>query len=108
MAGGKKTWEKQKAAVRKIQLAFDLSVHVQKQIKRAALEEDLSPSDKVREILDLDVVSKKVRERITFSLTDEELIILAKRYGIDSDKRTELRRRIAEELVQFAESTSSS
>jgi hypothetical protein len=103
MAGGKGTWEKQRAALRKIQMAFDLSGAVQKSIKREALEADLSPSDMVRRILGLEVASRKIRERISFSLTDEEMAVLAQRFGLDLEKRADLRKQIAEALVDYVE-----
>lgn len=95
-------WEKQEKAIRATQLAFDLSASVQKTIKKRAIDSDLTPSDKIRHILGLDVKSKKTRQRLSFYLNDEELALLAERYGLSEDDKITIKQRVAEELIEYA------
>ena len=95
-------WEKQKPAIRATQLAFDLSAQVQKNIKKKAIDADLTPSDMIRKILGLEVKSKKTRQRLTFYLNDEELANLAKRYGVDNDAKVSIKQKVADELIDYA------
>lgn len=95
-------WEKQKPAIRATQLAFDLSAQVQKQIKKKAIDSDLTPSDMIRDILGLEVKSKKTRQRLTFYLNDTELAALAQRYDISEEDKIAIKQKVAEELIGFA------
>jgi hypothetical protein len=52
-------WQRQQQAVRATQMAFDLTTEVQKNLKKQAIDEELTPSDMIRKILSLDVKSKK-------------------------------------------------
>ena len=98
----KQKWEKEKSAIRATQLAFDLSAQVQKNIKKQAIDADYTPSDMIRNILGLEVKSKKTRQRLTFYLNDEELSLLAKRYNIAVDDKIAIKQKVAEELITFA------
>lgn len=102
MATQKDKWEKQKPAIRATQLAFDLSAQVQKNIKKKAIDSDLTPSDMIRHILGLEVKSKKTRQRLTFYLNDEELAALAGRYDIAEEDKIAIKQKVAEELINFA------
>ena len=95
-------WEKQKPAIRATQLAFDLSAQVQKNLKKKAIDADFTPSDMIRNILGLEVKSKKTRQRLTFYLNDEELALLAQRYDIAADDKITIKQKVAEELIEFA------
>lgn len=95
-------WEKQKTAIRATQLAFDLSAKVQKTIKKQAIDADLTPSDMIRWILDLEVKSKKTRQRLTFYLNEEELATLAVRYNIAANDKVAIKQQVAAELIRFA------
>jgi hypothetical protein len=95
-------WEKQKPAIRATQLAFDLSAQVQKNLKKKAIDADFTPSDMIRNILGLEVKSKKTRQRLTFYLNDEELASLAQRYDIAADDKITIKQKVAEELIEFA------
>lgn len=96
-------WEKQEKAIRATQLAFDLSASVQKTIKKRAIDSDLTPSDKIRQILGLGVKSKKTRQRLSFYLNDEELALLAERYGLPQNDKIAIKQRVAEELITYAQ-----
>ena len=102
MSKSSEKWEKQKPAIRATQLAFDLSTKVQKNIKKKAIDSDLTPSDMIRHILDLEVKSKKTRQRLTFYLNDQELALLAQRYDISQEDKIKIKQRVAEELIAFA------
>lgn len=95
-------WEKQQKAIRATQLAFDLSAQVQKTIKKSAIDSDLTPSDKIRQILGLEVKSKKTRQRLTFYLNDDELASLAERYGLDANDKLKIKQKVADELIRYA------
>lgn len=95
-------WEKQKPAIRATQLAFDLSANAQKNIKKQAIDEDLTPSDMIRKILGLEVKSKKTRQRLTFYLNDEELATLANKYDITDAGKVTIKQKVAEELIDYA------
>ncbi|MDK1288419.1 hypothetical protein [Pseudoalteromonas umbrosa] len=100
MSENKKTWQKQEKAVRATQLAFDLSSEVQKFIKKNAIDEELTPSDMIRRILGLEIKSKKTRQRLSFNLSDDEIALLAQRFGIsDGDKRM-VKQKVADLLIQ--------
>ncbi|MCF6439291.1 hypothetical protein L1077_07610 [Pseudoalteromonas luteoviolacea] len=100
MSDNKQTWQKQEKAVRATQLAFDLSSEVQKFIKKSAIDEELTPSDMIRRILGLEIKSKKTRQRLSFNLSDDEIILLAQRFGIsDGDKRM-VKQKVADLLIQ--------
>ena len=95
-------WEKQEKAIRATQLAFDLSANVQKTIKKVAIDEDLTPSDMIRQILGLEVKSKKTRQRLSFYLNDDELAELAQKFEIDKEDKRAIKQRVAEKLIQYA------
>ncbi|KZN52721.1 hypothetical protein [Pseudoalteromonas luteoviolacea] len=100
MSDNKQTWQKQEKAVRATQLAFDLSSEVQKFIKKSAIDEELTPSDMIRRILGLEIKSKKTRQRLSFNLSDDEIVLLAQRFGIsDGDKRM-VKQKVADLLIQ--------
>ncbi|KZN33675.1 hypothetical protein N474_19540 [Pseudoalteromonas luteoviolacea CPMOR-2] len=100
MTDNKSAWQKQEKAVRATQLAFDLSSEVQKSIKKSAIDEELTPSDMIRRILGLEVKSKKTRQRLSFNLSDEEIVQLAQQFGIpDADKRM-VKQKVADLLIK--------
>lgn len=103
MAKKAASWNKQQAAIRATQLAFDLSSKIQKTIKKAAIDNDLTPSDMIRRILDLEVKSKKTRQRLSFYLNDEEIAELAARYSLESDDKLGVKQQVAQALIDFAE-----
>ena len=103
MAKKASSWNKQQAAIRATQLAFDLSSKIQKTIKKAAIDNDLTPSDMIRQILDLDVKSKKTRQRLSFYLNDEEIAELAARYSLAPDDKLGVKQQVAQALIEFAQ-----
>ena len=99
----KPVWPKQEDTLRATQLAFDLSSEAQKSIKKQAIDAELTPSDMIRRILDLQVKSKKTRQRLSFNLSDDELKQLANRFNVNpNDKRT-VKQKVAEILIAYAQ-----
>ena len=99
MARKTERWAEQKDAIRATQLAFDLSVSVQKHIKKMAIDEQLTPSDMIRTILGLDVRTKKTRQRLTVSLNENDFRLLAKKYELESGDHVEIKKMVAKELA---------
>nr|WP_275442989.1 hypothetical protein [Pseudoalteromonas sp. OOF1S-7] len=80
-------------------MAFDLTTEVQKSLKKQAIDEELTPSDMIRKILDLEVKSKKTRQRLSFNLTDEEIALLAQRFGVDPSDKRAVKQQVASLLI---------
>ncbi|WP_105166685.1 hypothetical protein [Pseudoalteromonas sp. T1lg23B] len=99
MSDAKAKWQRQEQAVRATQMAFDLSSEVQKSIKKQAIDQELTPSDMIRKILNLEVKSKKTRQRLSFNLSNEEITLLAERFGVDADDKRAVKQRVAELLI---------
>ena len=102
MSDAKAKWQRQEQAVRATQMAFDLSSEVQKSIKKQAIDQELTPSDMIRKILELDVKSKKTRQRLSFNLNDEEIALLAERFGVSADDKRAVKQRVAELLIEHS------
>lgn len=104
MTDAKAKWQRQEQAVRATQMAFDLSSEVQKSIKKQAIDAELTPSDMIRKILDLEVKSKKTRQRLSFNLNDEEIALLAQRFGVDAEDKRAVKQQVAEILIGYSKS----
>ncbi|GEK11695.1 hypothetical protein HUZ36_02715 [Pseudoalteromonas sp. McH1-7] len=92
-------WKRQEVALRATQMAFDLTTEVQKSIKKQAIDEELTPSDMIRKILGLEVKSKKTRQRLSFNLTDDEIMLLAKRFDVDPTDKRAVKQQVASILL---------
>ncbi|CAM4065876.1 hypothetical protein [Pseudoalteromonas byunsanensis] len=103
MSDAKAKWQRQEQAVRATQMAFDLSSEVQKSIKKQAIDQELTPSDMIRKILNLEVKSKKTRQRLSFNLSNEEIALLAERFGVDADDKRAVKQRVAELLISHTQ-----
>jgi len=95
----KDKWLRQEQAVRATQMAFDLSSEVQKSRKKQAMDQELTPPDMIRKILTLEGKSKKTRQRLSFNLNDEEIALLAERFGVDADDKRAVKQQVAELLI---------
>ena len=91
-------WKDEKKAIKATQVAFDISTEAQKNLKLMATQNDLSPSDQMREILGLPR-KKPVRPRLTISLTVEDYKLLADLYGLDSEDKLAIKERAAKEII---------
>jgi hypothetical protein len=92
-------WDKEKKAVKAVQVAFDLGEEVSHHIRLEALQKGINPPDRIREILGLPVNSKPVRPRLSISLTDDDFENLALSFGISSSDRLLIRQFAAEKLI---------
>lgn len=92
-------WDKERRAVRAVQVAFDLDEKVQQVIRQEALDLGLNPSDRIRQILGLAVVSKPKRLRLSISLGESDLKALAERFDLSEEDRVSIKQQAAEELV---------
>ena len=92
-------WEKEKKAVRAVQLAFDVGDEVNYQIRLEALEEGINPPDRVRQILGLPVNSKPVRPRLSISLSDIDFEMLGETFNVSPTDRLRIRQLAAEKLI---------
>ncbi|WP_371186486.1 hypothetical protein [Thalassotalea maritima] len=96
-------WQSNIKAVKAVQVAFDMDEKVQKEIRKAAVEAGLSPSDQIRKILGLTVHKKPKRPRLTVSLSPEDYQELGEKYGIPAEQQLDIKRRLMEELIEFVQ-----
>lgn len=95
------TWLQNQKAAKATQVAFDLDEKFQYQIRKAALDANRSPSDQIRSILGLPVAKRPTRPRLTVSLSPEDYVRLAEKYGLSADSQLEIKKRVLEDLVNF-------
>ena len=92
-------WQSAEKALRATQWAFDLGNTIQQYIRIEAAKNNVTPSDCIRSILKLDVRSKKTRPRLTLSLNEQDLELLAIRYGLNMEESVLIKARAAEEII---------
>ena len=95
-------WQREAKAVKAIQMAFDVNEEIQYQVRREALDGGVSPSDKIREILGLPQASRRIRPRLTISLSEKDLLILAERFQISVDDKLRIKQKAAELLAAYS------
>ena len=95
-------WRSETKAVKAIQLAFDVGAKIQKQIRIEALQADINPSDRIRQILGLDVTPKPVRPRLSISLTENDFGVLAKQFNVSTTDRVAIKQLAAQLLINHA------
>ncbi len=93
-------WAKERKMVRAVQVAFDLGARVQKQIRQEALDLDMNPSDRVRQILGLSITHRPQRLRLSISIAPADFEELARAFDLDPDDHVGIKKRAAELLVQ--------
>lgn len=96
-------WASSIAAMKAVQVAFDLDSKLQYAIRLAALEEGLSPSDQIRAMLDLPVTTRPKRPRLTVTLSGDDYLRLGERYGLLPDDQLEIKKRVMQELAEQAD-----
>ncbi|HJP50680.1 MAG TPA: hypothetical protein QF611_06610 [Pseudomonadales bacterium] len=92
-------WDKEKKAAKAVQVAFDLGQEVSHHIRYEALEKGINPPDRIREILGLPVNSRPVRPRLSISLSENDFMLLAEKFGVEASDRLRIRQIAAEKLV---------
>jgi len=95
----KDRWEREKRAIRAVQIAFDVGDDVNRKIRLEAVERGINPPDRVRQILGLPVSPKPVRPRLSISLSDDDFIILAQDFGVAVEDKLKIRQLAAEKLI---------
>ncbi len=95
-------WTGSDAALRAVQVAFDVEKQVIDAVRYAAFENQVSPSDQIRRILGLPCTSKPVRPRLTVSLSDADYALLAERFGVPIEDKRKIKEALHEALINFA------
>ncbi len=103
MAKSNQKWEKQAQAAKATQVAFDVSESVHNHIQVQSVENQLKPSDYIRKILGLSFKTKKVRPRLTVTLSDEDYQELGQMFSIDADDRIAIKHAVTKKLIDIAE-----
>lgn len=97
-----KKWQQSAKVVKAVQIAFDMDSKLQYSIRRSALDEGISPSEKIRDLLALTTHKKPKRPRLTVSLSADDYIQLGKRYNIPAENQLDIKKYVIEELTKFA------
>lgn len=95
-------WQGSDAAIRAVQVAFDVENAVLEAVRHAAFERNLSTPDQIRQLLGLSVTRRPKRPRLTVSLTEADYQVLAARYGLAPEDRLAIKERVTEALISFA------
>jgi len=82
------SWSQSAKSLRAVQVIFELDLEQSRIIRINAIEQDLSPSNYIREVVGLPR-KKPIRPRLSISLSSEDYQILADRYQLASDKKKE-------------------
>lgn len=92
-------WQSSVKAMKATQVAFDMDEKVQLAIRKEALDEGLSPSDQIRQILGLPTNKRPKRPRLTVSLSPVDYELLANKYSLNPDQQLEIKRRLMDDLI---------
>ena len=96
-------FQAERQALKKIQVHFEFQQSLMHDIRVAAAQENLSPSDFVRSLVGLSHAEIQ-RPRISLSFSNTDLEALAARYGQQPDAR-QLKRHVVEEVRRHFEQT---
>ncbi|CAM2772136.1 MULTISPECIES: hypothetical protein [Moritella] len=95
-------WQSSQKAMKAVQVAFDMDEKIQYKIRKAALDNNLSPSEQIRDILGLTINKRPKRPRLTVSLNNQDYIELAEKYGLQPEQQLEIKKLVIEDLVRFS------
>lgn len=95
-------WQSSQKAMKAVQVAFDMDEKIQYTIRKAALDNNLSPSEQIRDILGLAANKRPKRPRLTVSFNQQDYITLSERYGLSPDQQLDIKRLVSEELERFS------
>jgi len=98
-------WTKSEAAIRATQIGFDTSEEVTTLIRLEAVKQGLSPSDLVRKVVGLPVISKPKRPRLTVTLSEQDYQELAQRYGFTEVDKLKIKKHMYDELTRSVDAT---
>ena len=94
------SWSKSDKSIRAVQVIFELGLESSRALRIQAIEQDLSPSDYIREVIGLPR-KKPIRPRLSISLSAEDYQILGKRYQLMADEKEQIRSKIKQELLKI-------
>ena len=94
-----KSWTKSDKSIRAVQVIFELEQAQSRALRIKAIEQDISPSDYIRDIVNLPR-KKPIRPRLSISLSKDDYEILSKRYKLKPDQKDEIRECIKEEIIK--------
>ncbi len=95
-------WQSSQKAMKAVQVAFDMDEKIQYKIRKAALDNNLSPSEQIRDILGLTINKRPKRPRLTVSLNNQDYVELAEKYGLQPEQQLEIKKLVIEDLVRFS------
>jgi len=95
-------WKKEEKAIKAIQMAFDLDEKIQYIIRREALDMEINPSERMRQILGLSSNKTPQRPRLSISLKPDDFDILADRYQVDVTDKRAIKQQVSLELQKYA------
>ena len=98
------SWATSDKSIRAVQVIFELEQAHSKALRIKAIQNDLSYSDQIREILDLPR-KKPVRPRLSVSLSEEDYTLLAKRYKLKSTDKEKIREKMKQDLIKASKNT---
>ncbi len=101
------SWKSSDEAIRAVQVAFDVESTVIEAVRHAAFQNEVSPSDQIRLLLQLPTAERTKRPRLTVTLSGDDYTLLAQRYDLDPEDRLSIKERVTAELIAFAEVKSS-
>ncbi|WP_444997050.1 hypothetical protein [Aliikangiella sp. IMCC44359] len=101
----KRKWSKQAEAAKATQVAFDVSESLYHFIQLKSVEDKLKPSDFIRKVLGLDFKSKKVRPRLTVTLSHDDYQKLGQEFNIDPDDRIAIKAAVTNKLIGLAKNS---
>lgn len=99
-------WKDEVKAIKAIQVAFDLDEKLQYVIRREALDMDITPSERMRQILGLTSNKIPQRPRLSISLKPEDFNTLANRYNVETTDKRSIKQKASLEIQQYAEGMS--
>ncbi len=96
-------WKTEQKTIRAIQLAFDLDEKIQYIIRREALDMDVNPSERMRQILGLQTNKVPQRPRLSISLKPEDFVTLAKKFNVEVEDKRAIKQHASLEIQKYAE-----
>jgi predicted Co/Zn/Cd cation transporter (cation efflux family) len=99
-------WQSSVKAAKATQVAIDMDEKIQLEIRKEALEEGLSPSDKIRDILGLNINKRPKRPRLTVSLSLDDYQVLAEKYQLNAEQQLEIKRKLMDDLINYVSNKS--
>lgn len=93
-------WQSSVKAMKAVQVAFDMDEKIQLAIRTQALQAGLSPSDQIRDILNLPINKRPKRPRLTVSLAPDDYVLLAQKYGLEPEQQLEIKKKLMDDLIQ--------